>query len=382
MCTSTFYLTMKKYVKSAEYKYYNANSRGSNVGDCTKRSISLAFDIPYTQVTKDLNRILKEEQNKLRRYDLQWTSSLVFPKLIQEYGGSTLVDVPEHPTQDEFADTHDGTYIVLSGKFDQYGSRSQGHACCIIDHVIYDSWNSKNHEVYGYFKISDPGQHKAETQIQDRFDELGSQALEMMEGLCYKFINKYQISGAYPEIATDIVKKGYSFKCKGWIGFSKSVPESKYLEPYDIGFVVVLTPTTSFEEAQEIIKKTVYQKVYDKFYYIRKDIASKKEAYELELAAGGSQKNDWLFMDGREQRFMKSLPSWVSSFVTYINIDRPNEFSDSVRLTIHPLPGDPRGTSGKIEFEGYNTSQVRDMIERYKKNWERPYDDYNPDEEY
>lgn len=28
---------MKIYVKSAEYKRYNANNRGSNVGDCVKR---------------------------------------------------------------------------------------------------------------------------------------------------------------------------------------------------------------------------------------------------------------------------------------------------------------------------------------------------------
>lgn len=377
---------MKKYVKSAEYKYYNANSRGSNVGDCVKRSISLAFDIPYAQVTKDINRVLKDYKDETHRWDAAWNQTSVWKRLVKEYGGSNLIDVPEHPTQDEFADTHDGTYIVLSGKFSQNGNRSQGHACCIIDHVIYDSWNSKNHRVYGYFKISDTGQHRAESGIQNRFADLGAEAYSMMDTLCRKYIEKYNLNGACPEIGTDITKKGFAFKCHGWLAFSRTVPESKYIEPYDLSFVVVLTPTTTYEEAQEIVKKTVYQKIYDKFYYIRKDIESKREAYELAQAAGreGRDPHDYMYMDGRESRFLKSLPAWVSRFITYISIQSPNQYSDSVQVWIRPLPGDPRGTSdgNQIRFEAYNTVDMRDMLERYKKDFERPWDDYNPDEEY
>ena len=373
---------MKKYVKSAEYKYYNANSRGNNVGDCVKRSISLAFDIPYTQVTKDINRVLKEYQQETHRYYAQWNQTPVWKRLVKEYGGGDLVDVPEHPTQDEFADTHDGTYIVLSGKFSQSGNRSEGHACCIIDHVIYDSWNSKNHKVYGYFKILDSGKHKQETNIQDRFSDLGALALSQMEALTYKYINKYNIPGAFPEISKDITKKGYSFKCHGFLEFSHEVPEYEYLDAYDLSFVVVLTPTTTYEEAEEIIKKTVYQKIYDKFYYIRKDMESKKEAHELSLASEyGKTDPDYLFMDGREKRFLKSLPAWVSQFLTYINIQQPNQYSDSVQVTIRPLPGDPRGGK-RVQFEAYNTTDMRDMLARYKKSYERPWEDYQPAEEY
>lgn len=377
---------MKTYVKSAEYKYYNANSRGNNVGDCVKRSISLAFDVPYTKVTKDINQVLKDYIQVTHRWDAQWNQTSVWSRLVKAYGGSSRVDVPEHPTEDEFADTHDGTYIVLSGKFSQSGNgnRRENHACCIIDHVIYDSWDSKNHRVYAYYKISDSGQHKSETNIRDRFEELGNQARSLMESLSLKYINKYNIHGGYLVIDNDIYEKGYAFKCKGSLNFSDSVEESKYLQPYDLSFTVVLTPTTDFEEAQEIVKKTVYQKIYDKFYYIRKDIESKKEAYDLQLAADGDGSNDleWLWMDGREKRFLKSLPAWVSSFITYIDIQNPNQYSDSVRVSIRPLPGDPNKNGRRVEFEAYNASQMRNMLERYKRTYERPWDDYNPEEEY
>lgn len=373
---------MKRYVRSAEYKYYNANSRGKNVGDCVKRSISLAFDIPYTKVTKDLNRILKEYQVQTHNYNVPWNNTRVWSKLVEEYGGGPRVDIAEHPTQDEFADTHDGTYIVLSGKYSQSGGRTENHACCIIDHVIYDSWNSKNHRIYSYFKILDEGQHKKETGIQDSFPDLGAQALQIMKDLTYKYINKYNIHGAFPEISNDIIKKGFAFKCNGWLHFSNEVPEYEYLDSYDLSFVVVLTPTTSYEEAQEIIKKTVYQKIYDRFYFIRKDIESKKEAYQLQLASGhDSTPEDHLFLDGREKRFLKSLPAWVTSFVTYIDIEYLGQYHDSVKVTIRPLPGDPRGGQ-RIRFEAYTTNQMRDMLDRYKKKFERPYDDYEPEEEY
>lgn len=56
---------MKRLIYSANLIRYNANTSGKNTEDCVVRSISLAFDVPYTQVRKELNAILKEN----RRYD-------------------------------------------------------------------------------------------------------------------------------------------------------------------------------------------------------------------------------------------------------------------------------------------------------------------------
>ena len=49
---------MKRYISSADYVNYNANSRGNNVGDCVKRALSMAFDMDYNQTSKELNELV------------------------------------------------------------------------------------------------------------------------------------------------------------------------------------------------------------------------------------------------------------------------------------------------------------------------------------
>lgn len=41
-------------VNSATLVEYNANDRGKNAPDCVKRAISMAFSIPYSEVSKAL----------------------------------------------------------------------------------------------------------------------------------------------------------------------------------------------------------------------------------------------------------------------------------------------------------------------------------------
>lgn len=43
------------------YKFYNANSKGNYVNDCTVRAISLAEDISWNQAFKKLSRIAETE---------------------------------------------------------------------------------------------------------------------------------------------------------------------------------------------------------------------------------------------------------------------------------------------------------------------------------
>ena len=64
----------------AAWKVYNANPKNRRVGDCVKRSISLAFKDDYTKVAKELNEL----KNQLR-----WpifNSPIVYHRYIKDRG--------------------------------------------------------------------------------------------------------------------------------------------------------------------------------------------------------------------------------------------------------------------------------------------------------
>ena len=50
-------------ILAAILKRYNANTRDSNVGDCVKRSLSVAFRTDYDEVSRELNRIKRDWRN-------------------------------------------------------------------------------------------------------------------------------------------------------------------------------------------------------------------------------------------------------------------------------------------------------------------------------
>ena len=56
-------------ITSADLIRYNANPRHTDTGDCTKRALSLAFDMPYSQVSKELNGIANEMNESRDHYD-------------------------------------------------------------------------------------------------------------------------------------------------------------------------------------------------------------------------------------------------------------------------------------------------------------------------
>lgn len=121
---------MKKLIKDVEaatYKKYNANTRGTNTGDCVKRSLSMAFDISYNEVGKELNAIMKETRFK------EWNVAPVFEKFITDHGGSGRIAPPEKGLLlddwvDEYATT--GTYVVETGS-KPCGVGGGNHLVCV-----------------------------------------------------------------------------------------------------------------------------------------------------------------------------------------------------------------------------------------------------------
>lgn len=141
---------------SEEFIRYNANTRNANAPDCVCRAISLAFDIPYNTIHKEL---LAEMHNQ---NETSYKRSSIYNKIIAKHGGGSIqktdtinpetgeIEIPCNCTEKEFSDVaNSGTYLVRS----EDNAGKDRHLCCIINGDIYDSWDSSNHIVKEYYVI-------------------------------------------------------------------------------------------------------------------------------------------------------------------------------------------------------------------------------------
>ena len=113
-------------VYSAQLEKYNANSRGKSVGDCVNRAISLAFDIPYSEVNKLLNQKMKEKRQT------SWKISSVYGEVIKDLGGHLLgsSEMPSGLTVAEFVDDYADPNLVYILRVSDSNNRHR-HLTCI-----------------------------------------------------------------------------------------------------------------------------------------------------------------------------------------------------------------------------------------------------------
>lgn len=380
---------MKLHILASQYEYYNANDKGKSTGDCVKRSISLAFNKPYRQVSRDLvheAQRLNQEAKEKRQYNKHYVfnSRLVENNVIKGYGGSDFIrwdlekDGP-YITVSEFADANNGSYVVSCAKDTK--NEYSTHAVAVINNTIYDSWDSTNWYVKAYYIANGT---VTGTDIKDHFADLATYAQDKIHEVSEKWIRKWDMPGA---LYTDgsFSTKGYSMKFNALYTFRYEPDHLNFLKPYDESVVFSFTPNETMESAKQKIDDIVKDKYHRDLYGIRKDINEKLEAKQLAEEAGldPNNPNNLYIIDGREERFYNSLPTWVKPFITYMEVSNPGQWSDSYKLKIKPLPRDPRKSDHPtITFENYNAAPIKDMLDRYKKNYEVPGEDYEPYEEY
>lgn len=374
---------MKISVQSAELVRYNANVSGKMSPDCVKRALSLAFDVPYSQMTKLLNQEMKEKRA------VAWNIASVYVpvmnKLAKDMGGSIeKVNVwksgQQPPTLEELVDNEldaNNVYLVLTGKKPGVSD----HIVCIRDGKIWDSWNSKSQNVKDYYILKNVG-HKLITNIKDDLEDL---ATYVMKDIVYNETNRYMNKKDWKHYDT-----GIEMYCKGYqimasVGIClKPTPVVSTKRYYDFNVVITIEPTMTKEAAEEFIKKAAKQKTYDRMWAISEQEKKLEEEYEMQAKIANSgvhYEKQHSFLTKQEQKFVDSLPGWVKPLIKYINIQYPGQYSDSYSLYIYPLPDDPNGDK-QIAFEAYEASHIRDMLNRYKDKFEAPRRDYNYFEEY
>ena len=105
----------------------NVNPDQTKRNDCVTRAISLATELPYSNIRRKLYH-----SAKLLKCDKLCPTCYSF--CINQVLGGVPTNC-EGMSVGEFADLHpDGTYLI----------RIVGHLTCIIDNTLYDIWDCRN----------------------------------------------------------------------------------------------------------------------------------------------------------------------------------------------------------------------------------------------
>lgn len=261
-----------RYLSAANFINYNANSRNSRTGDCVKRSMSLAFDIPYNILSKQLNSIVKEYGGA---YD-DYASKRYYEKLITQLGGSQYISTKSNNmTLENFCDNYaepELTYLVVVGR--PNGSRSN-HMVCVMNCDVYDNWNSMNSKVFGYYEIKGRTPFNKSSDILDKGLELSN-------------LMQDEIQNAADRILAKMITYPYEFRINYCVpdGYALVSTCTLYATELDSNYrfkiAFAFRPDNSYKYAVDIIQSKIYQKVYDKLYEINKKIKHQYEMLELE----------------------------------------------------------------------------------------------------
>lgn len=356
-------------IDASELVRYNANARGNSSPDCVARGLSLVFSMTYDNTLKELRQIQKDHHRD------SYKTFVTIEEFIANHCSDKCIELKksEYVPVGEFADTHPaGTYIILCGKHS--ANFSTEHLVTVIDGKIYDSWDSRDYFVKKYWSVSNVT-HEFKLNLEAEKETLREQAMSDIDLFGRKFCEKYNIP--VDEVAFQRMNFKYNVLRVHLVWKS-----SKTGKAYDFSFNLSYSLKMSIDEALKYTTTTIKTRLYDRFYTSSKQDAEEYEAKKL-FEESGETEQTMFYMDDREKRFFNSLPAKIKPFVKYISIQSPGQYSDSVSVRIKALPGDPRrSTDPSFRFEGYDSAMVKDMIKRYLEKWERPYDDYEPYEEY
>lgn len=125
------------------YKYFNAHPKGLSVGDCVKRAITLAAQMDYMEVQRELNRYKKVTGAKAFNSDYN----------PHKYVENVLHGVKLSFPAEKGKPRMNGQRFCESYKKGRYILNMAGHWSCCVDGVIYDTWDCSDKCVYTAYKI-------------------------------------------------------------------------------------------------------------------------------------------------------------------------------------------------------------------------------------
>lgn len=118
------------------YRFYNANSHGNEISDCTIRSISLATHRTWNETYKEL-------ANEARKKGLMMDSIEFIEQYLDNRYDRMCFD--SYTVGEFIKECNRGTYIISM----------PGHLSCVINGVNYDTFNPKNKVIWSAWVVDD-----------------------------------------------------------------------------------------------------------------------------------------------------------------------------------------------------------------------------------
>lgn len=333
---------------SDNFVRYNANPRGKYVGDCVKRAMSLAFNKPYRQVEKDLNRVRRE----CNLTSFSYCSPFVFERLIKEYGAGSkqLLPCDSRITLSSFAKGFNGTYLVdCCGRDEDRPT----HIVCVTNNAVYDSWDSSEYVVWDYFKVSD--QNLRSTNVVDIANYEG-------EKWCNLLVDKVTKGLRKCAVPCTLDKRYYLARGHSVVVSVHINPKTKYLQPVTVNCYVSVSPFQSYETFERELVKEIENKSYSKTLKVRND-AKEVEKY-LSSCADDYVPSNWaqsvvIKGDDNSRRMYRALPAWLKPLVV--------EFRHSTWTGYYvKFKSLPKYKRCIVEFRADNKRSLDFMISTYK----------------
>lgn len=365
---------MVRYIRTANYVKYNANNRGSSVGDCVKRAISLAFDMSYTEVSKLLNAESKETGH-------DYTSPLTFYNVIAKLSGDkdhqwVHLKSDEQSTLSDFVDyrCQSGTWLIQTGSSQK--SFTSNHIVCVVDGTIYDSWDSSEEWVKSYYEVPIESRKEFTDIASSIKTELVPMTKEMLLAETEKVSRRYatkkhaEWATVIDDIDVSTYVVGYQIRCSVKLKIGQR-SYRKNTSNLGFHFVIVLHPNDTIDEAKQIIAATIKQRVYDRLWTLNKDQDDIRETYEAEQAQGG-QVMLQMYGGARTHAFFRSLPAWARASANYVDVQNPGRYSDSYSVYLTE-----QGTGNDLHFYAPTADILRQELDLYHSKGYLPGRDYD-----
>lgn len=347
----------------ADLKYYNANTRNADVGDCVKRGLAVAYSMDYDAVSTELNRI------KRKIGASQFNLGTVFKKFMKERG-DTFTSVPESEqiTADEFCKVHpQGVYVVLLGK--RTGAHSS-HLAAIVDGNVYDSWDSLNWFVIQYAKVSSGKSDVYEMDGEEVAKQVAQAVADYVDTRLFDKLPDNMSVHVVTSIARDN-KYTYELTIRCSLG-----DVSKYCK-YRSGarllhqITMKLNPRLSPEENLASLTKKCKQKVYDYIYNVKAEILESEKVERLGVNDSFSANNGGALILGK-------LPDWAIPHILHIYDNGAGyDWGERYEVEMEAIPEDPRYEDNpRVDFYADSIKEMKTRMEWYRDDYSRINYDY------
>ena len=335
----------KVVILAADMVYYNANTRGKDVGDCVKRGLSLAYRMDYNAVASELNRIKREVR------ETAFNKHNVYFKFIERRGDkiSTPQDIV---TVTQFADAHPtGTWLVITAPTEDRARRKHSnHILPIVNGTIYDSWNSTNEFVVWYSEV----RGGTGTDLHDDIDvnELATYVdAKLME---YGFTLEDKYSEYELHIVTSKVVRQDRFTY--YHSYKLTYTDRGMTSWTFCKTLIKVNPALDFDKNFETNFKRAKQKLYDKVYEIVREIRANQIQVHEKFSG--------------DRKLLLSLPEAIRPYVKRAEKWYDNyEQRDRYEITVKPMPGDT--SDWNYYIEAYSMRDVKRACEHYLEDFTR-----------